>query len=50
MRLPSTSSRTCRYFIPEDLLDHNCLTHKRIDNDWLFVPKVGSNYAQPVNV
>ena len=35
---------------PEDLLDHNCLIHKRIGHDWLFVPKIGSKSAQPVNV
>ncbi|MFG0906059.1 LysR family transcriptional regulator [Photobacterium damselae] len=35
---------------PEDLRDHNCLIHKRIGHDWLFVPKVASKSAQPVNV
>ncbi|XNH91056.1 LysR family transcriptional regulator [Vibrio cyclitrophicus] len=35
---------------PEDLLDHNCLIHKRIGNDWLFVSKAGSKSAQPINV
>ncbi|WP_299735663.1 LysR family transcriptional regulator [uncultured Endozoicomonas sp.] len=35
---------------PEDLLNHNCLIHKRIGHDWLFVPKIRSKSAQPVNV
>ncbi len=36
--------------LPEDLLEHNCLIHKKIGCDWHFSPKDVSKTEQSINV
>ena len=36
--------------VPEDLIEHNCLIHKKIDSNWHFFPKGGLKSEQPISV